>query len=215
MAFRFRLSQLLLAASVATAATASAQNFRHRAHAIPAEVAAAATGAPSNPHASASASATAGATRLPALPDGVEALTFNELFQQPIGPRGLEFSDKLRRLDGRRVRILGYMVEQSQPAPHCLLLSPRPVELHEDEWGFSEDLPATTIHAFVSADSPALVPFTPGPLLLTGTLSIGNRAEADQRISTVRLQLDAPAAALPSTASTPVATAPVPDAAKR
>jgi hypothetical protein len=49
---------------------------------------------------------------------------------------------------------------------------------------------------------------TPGLLLLTGTLSIGNRTEADGRISTVRLQLDPPTneqrQALHESASSPV-----------
>ena len=37
------------------------------------------------------------------------------------------------------------------------------------------------------------VPHTPGLLLLTGTLSVGNKPEPDGRISTVRLTLDQPA----------------------
>jgi len=130
---------------------------------------------------------------LPPLPAGVEELKFNEFFQQPVGPRGLEYTEKLRHLNGRRVRVLGYMAEQSRPAPRCLLLAPIPVKLHEDEWGFCEDLPATVLHVFVDPSGPETVPYTPGLLLLTGTLSVGNRVEPDQRVSTVRLQLDPPA----------------------
>jgi hypothetical protein len=36
------------------------------------------------------------------------------------------------------------------------------------------------------------VPYTPGLMLLTGTLSVGNRPEPDGRISLVRLELDPP-----------------------
>jgi hypothetical protein len=131
---------------------------------------------------------------LPPLPAGVEELKFSEFFQQPVGPRGLEYTEKLQRLNGHRVRVLGYMVEQSQPAPRCLLLAPIPVKLHEDEWGFCEDMPAAVVHVFVDPSASDAVPFTPGLMLLTGTLSVGNRVESDQRVSTVRLQLDPPAA---------------------
>jgi hypothetical protein len=130
---------------------------------------------------------------LPPLPAGVEELKFSEFFQQPVGPRGLEYTEKLQRLNGHRVRVLGYMVEQSQPASRCLLLAPIPVKLHEDEWGFCEDMPAAVLHVFVDPSGPEVVPFTPGLMLLTGTLSVGNRVESDQRVSTVRLQLDPPA----------------------
>jgi hypothetical protein len=48
------------------------------------------------------------------------------------------------------------------------------------------------MHVFTDASAPATVPFTPGPLLLTGTLSVGNRQEPSGRVSLVRLQLDPP-----------------------
>lgn len=152
------------------------------------------SGSPTEAERPAANAATAKPHELPPLSAGVEELKFSEFFAQPVGPRGLEYTEKLRRLNGHRVRILGYMVEQSQPAPRCLLLAPIPVKLHEDEWGFCEDLPAAVLHVFVAPGAPEVVPFTPGLLLLTGTLSVGNRVEPDQRVSTVRLQLDSPVA---------------------
>jgi len=44
---------------------------------------------------------------LPPLPSGVSELKFSEFFRQPIGPRGLEYTTKLRSLDGRRIQIPG------------------------------------------------------------------------------------------------------------
>jgi hypothetical protein len=129
---------------------------------------------------------------LPPLPPGVSELKFGEFFRWPIGPRGLEYTGKLRSLEGRRIRILGYMVRQEQPVPHRFMLAPRPVNLHEDEFGFCDDLPAAVLHVLIDASAPAEPPFTPGLLLLTGTLSVGNRTEPDGRVSTVRLQLDPP-----------------------
>lgn len=140
-------------------------------------------------------SSTASVTNgLPALPEGVTELKFNEFFVNPVGPRGLELTEKLRSMDGKRVRIAGFMAHQSLPTERCFLFSPVPVMMHEHEYGFADELPASTIHVFTSPESPAEVPFTPGVLLLTGTLSVGSRAEADGRNSLVRLQLDPPTA---------------------
>lgn len=129
---------------------------------------------------------------LPPLPPGVTELKFNEFFRQPIGPRGLEYTEKLRSLEGRRIRILGFMARQTKPVDHCFLLAPVPLTLNEIEYGHADDLPATTLHVLTTEDAPAHAPPTPGPLLLTGTLHIGNRQEADGRTSTVRLELDPP-----------------------
>jgi hypothetical protein len=129
---------------------------------------------------------------LPPLPPGVTELKFNEFFRQPIGPRGLEDTDKLRALDGQRIRILGYMVRQEQPVPRGFMIAPQPISLHEDEFGLCDDLPAALLHVFTDATAPEETPYTPGLLLLTGKLSVGNRTEIDGRISTVRLQLDPP-----------------------
>lgn len=128
---------------------------------------------------------------IPQAPEGVMDLKFGELFK-PVGPRGLEHSDRLRGLDGKRVRMLGYMVKQSRPMPWTFLLSPVPVTLHETEYGFAEDMPATVLHVFTPRNATPIVPFTPGLMLLTGTLSVGNKEEPDGRVSTVRLTLDPP-----------------------
>lgn len=134
----------------------------------------------------------AGTNALPPLPPGVTDLKFNEFFRQPIGPRGLEYTEKLRSLEGRRIRILGYMARQTKPVDRCFLLAPVPLTLNEVEYGHADDLPATTLHVFATEDAPVQTPHTPGPLLLTGKLSLGNRLEADGRTSTVRLFLDPP-----------------------
>ena len=137
-------------------------------------------------------SRTAFTNALPPLPVGVEEIRFSEFFRQPIGPRGLEYTEKLRSLEGRRIRILGYMARQTKLADRCFLFAPLPLTLNEIEYGHADDLPATTMHVFTTEDSPAQTPYTPGLMLLTGKLSLGNRQEADGRTSTVRLFLDPP-----------------------
>jgi hypothetical protein len=129
---------------------------------------------------------------LPPLPAGVTELKFNEFFVSPVGELGLTLTGKLRGLDGQRVRILGYMVRQETATPGKLLFSPLPAQINEHDSEFADDLPPSTVHVFVPARRDQPVPYTPKLLLLTGTLSVGNRTEADGRISVVRLTLDPP-----------------------
>lgn len=131
---------------------------------------------------------------LPPLPEGVTDLQFGEIYRTPVGPAGLEFTDKARQLAGQRVRMMGYMIRQSQPVPWCFLFSHAPLRLHEREYGFAEDLPASAIHVFVQKSALPIVPYTPGRLLLTGTLQLGPQQEPDGRVSHVRMLLDPPTA---------------------
>ncbi len=126
---------------------------------------------------------------LPPLPEGVTALQFGEVFLKPVGPRGLVFTDKVKSLDGRRVRILGHMVRREGAPPGTLLLTPYPVQLHDSEYGLADDLPPNTLLVTVP-DAEGEIPFTAGLLLLTGRLEIGSREEPDGRTSVVRLVLD-------------------------
>ena len=131
---------------------------------------------------------------LPPLPKGVSELKFSDFFVSPVGKRGLEVTDKLRQLDGQRVRMLGYMVHQEEPPPGRLLLAPMPAQIHEHDNGLADDLPASMVYVSVPTVRNEAVPYAPGLMLLTGVLSVGNRAEPDGRISAVRLALDPPEA---------------------
>jgi hypothetical protein len=70
---------------------------------------------------------------LPPLPAGVQDLRFGEIYQTPVGDRGLEFSEKAQTLAGHRVRLLGYMVREDLPARGRLLLAPFPFTLFTRE----------------------------------------------------------------------------------
>ena len=129
---------------------------------------------------------------IPPLPAGVTELKFRDFFVQPVGDRGLEFTDTMRKLDDQRVRILGYMAQQDQTAPGVFLFNAMPVQLNEDHYGLAEDLPAATLFVLMPKDREKIVPHTPGLMLLTGTLSVGIRGEAGGRISSVRLALEVP-----------------------
>ena len=143
-------------------------------------------------HASATTAIAPPITReIPPLPAGVTELKFSEFFVSPIGDRGLTFTEKMRSLDGERVRILGYMAQQEQPVPGLFLFSAIPVRLNEEHYGLADDLPAATMFVLMPTPRDQVVRHAPGLMLLTGTLSIGNHEEADGRISAVRLKLEA------------------------
>ncbi|MBC7366518.1 MAG: hypothetical protein H7343_06850 [Undibacterium sp.] len=128
----------------------------------------------------------------PPAPAGVTDLEFSDFFG-PIGDRGLELSAKLRALDGRPVRLVGFMVRQTLPTSGVLLLAPQPIQTDEIEYGACDDLPPQVVRVFVPLAPGTPVPLTPGPLLLAGRLELGQHSEPDGRNSFIRMHLDAPA----------------------
>jgi hypothetical protein len=130
---------------------------------------------------------------LPSLPADIAELKFRDFFVMPAGPRGLEMTPKLLALDGKRVRILGYMAQQEDPHPGFFMLTPVPVNVAEASDGMADDLlPATLFVYLPPSQANNVAAHQPGLLVLTGTLGVGNREEGDGRFSMVRLQLDAP-----------------------
>lgn len=132
---------------------------------------------------------------LPPLPDGVAELSFADFFSPVVGPRGLAYTPKFQALDGRRIRICGYMVRQQTRTPGLFLLTPLPVMTDEPEYGACDELPAATLHVLVPDRARQFVTLVPGRLVLTGRLQVGPLTTADGRLSVARLILD-PAPAL-------------------
>ncbi len=122
----------------------------------------------------------------------IPELSLGELFRRPVGPRGLEFSDRARELSGRTVRMSGYIARQAIPIPFAALLTPRPITLHEREYGLAEDLPANIVHVFFARSAQPFLLRSQSPVTLTGVLEIGPHEEADGRISQVRLRVPRP-----------------------
>jgi hypothetical protein len=118
-------------------------------------------------------------------------LRFRDLFEAPIGPRGLVISDKLRAADGHTVRITGYMVAQEDPVPGRFFLTPLPVSMSEHADGEADDLPPSTVVVVMPpAERDLALPHTRGLLALTGTLRVGREEMPDGRVAWVRLELD-------------------------
>jgi hypothetical protein len=126
-------------------------------------------------------------------PPGVADLKFREFFRLPVGTRGLEPSAKLQSLDGKRVRLIGYMADREEPAAGFFILAPLPVSIAEVEDGPADDMPASVAYVHLAGFADKTLPQLPGLLEFTGTLRVGSFEEADGRVSTVRLELDASA----------------------
>ena len=133
--------------------------------------------------------ASSSAAALPPAPEDVTDLAFAEFFG-PIGDRGLEYSDKLRGLAGRRVRLVGFMVREQERVPGLFRLAGWPIVVETQGLCSVDDTPPSTAYVIVPDAGQKLPPWRPGRLLLTGTLEVGARAEADGRNSFVRLVLD-------------------------
>ncbi len=127
----------------------------------------------------------------PPAPLGVTDIDFSDFFNPVVGDRGMELTAKLRALDGQKIRLVGFMVRQTLPTPGVLLLAPQPILVDEIEYGACDDLPPQVVRVFVPLPAGTPVPLSPGPLLLTGKLEIGQQPEPDGRNSFIRLCLDA------------------------
>lgn len=126
--------------------------------------------------------------------EALPELKFKDFFKLPVGPLGLEASDKLLSLKGKRVRIVGYMVKEEEPMPGLFLLTPVPVNIPEKEDGPSDDLPGSTLFVHMPpADADKVLAYRPGLWELDGTLELGAKEEANGRVSYTRLILDQPA----------------------
>lgn len=122
-------------------------------------------------------------------------VNFSELLEGRISDRGISVSPKAKGLDGKKVRIVGYMVRQEDAPPGRFLIAPVPVQLHDEHYGLADDLPATTIFVSTPRPNKPAPHYTPAPLTVTGVFSVGNREEPDGRISIFRIELDGPAKA--------------------
>ncbi|MGH8582032.1 MAG: hypothetical protein ACREWG_04445 [Gammaproteobacteria bacterium] len=130
--------------------------------------------------------ATAEARSLP----GVD-LHFFDFFKLPVGARGLEPTDRLLSLAGKRVKLMGYMVKEEEPFLGLFMLAPMPVSLAELADGPSDYLPPATLFVHMPGETAdKIVGYRPGTWTVAGTLELGGQEEENGRVSYVRLMLD-------------------------
>jgi hypothetical protein len=128
-------------------------------------------------------------------------LAFHELLA--AGPE-LAPSAKARALDGKRVRVVGFMAEMEEPILGAFYLVARPLRLDESGGG-TGDLPLSSILVAVPGAEGTIIPHAEGALEGTGVLEVGNRADDQGRVSNFRLRLD-PDERLALLRATPAAT---------
>lgn len=133
-------------------------------------------------------------------------LSFSDFFKMPVGRYGLEMTEKLKGLDGKKVKIRGFMVHEeccTHPgsAAHSneqdndevkgrFLLSPIPVTVNYDHYGLCDDLPPQIAYISVPEFSTTQIPFLRLPMEVTGTLHVGNHEEQDGRQAVVSISMD-------------------------
>ncbi len=128
-------------------------------------------------------------------------LSFRDIYRMPIGPVGLEPSEKLLALRGQRVHMQGYMVESEEPEAGIFLLTPMPVSLSEKDEGQADDLPATTVFVHLPPSlAQVVVPHQPEPVDVIGVLELGAREERSGRVSYLRLLAEPPSVRRTATA---------------
>jgi hypothetical protein len=136
-------------------------------------------------------------------------LRFASFFRQPVGPQGLQLGEGLLAAQGRRVRLVGYMVAQEHPAAGRFLLTPRPVRMSEHADGAADDLPPSTVTVLLDEQQrERVIAYQPGLIALTGRLEVGRGEDAAGRVSWVRLHLEPQAVAADQLAEPAVHTKP-------
>jgi hypothetical protein len=118
-------------------------------------------------------------------------LQFKDFYKLPIGPKGLEMSERLLKQNGRSMQITGYMVQQEIATPGQFMLTPRPVQMSEHADGEADDLPATLVLVKLAPDQQDwAVPHARGLIQIRGVLTAGRQEARDGRVSWVQLQLN-------------------------
>jgi hypothetical protein len=120
----------------------------------------------------------------------VKVVDLHQVFNMPVGAKGLEFDDKFKQLNNQYVQITGFIVKSDEPVPGKFLLSLRPIQLNEHADGEANDLPPSTVHVFLDpTESDSLIPYKAGFKTFRGVLNLGRFEGTDQSISWIRLQL--------------------------
>ena len=128
-------------------------------------------------------------TSLQAAAEDTPFLAFRDFFRLPIGPRGLEPTERLLSLRDQHVRVQGYMVREDEPQPGMFMLTPAPVALGELADGPADYLPAATLFVHVRGED-RIIPYRAGIWTVSGVLRLGAWTEANGQVSYVRLIVD-------------------------
>jgi hypothetical protein len=117
-------------------------------------------------------------------------LELQAFFKLPIGPKGLEVTQKVLDASGHLVRLTGFMVKNEMPLQGAFMLAPRPIQLSEHADGDANDLPASVCWVYLdNSQKNWLVPHIPGPVTVEGHFTLKRVEAPDGSISWFHLQL--------------------------
>jgi hypothetical protein len=118
------------------------------------------------------------------------AVAFRDFFES--GTSELKPTARFLALNSRRVRLTGFMAQMEEPPEGGFYLCPRPL-FADEAGGGTADLPPETVFVVVRSAHGKQIAFLPGPLDVTGTLTIHDLEDGDGQASPIRLILDGPA----------------------
>jgi hypothetical protein len=117
-------------------------------------------------------------------------LILQSFFKMPIGPKGLEVSDKVLNASGQKVQLTGYMVKTELPTPGVFMLSPRPIQMSEHADGDANDLPASVCWVYLDDHQKNwIVPHIPGLLTIEGLFTFKRIEASDGSVAWFHLYL--------------------------
>ena len=117
-------------------------------------------------------------------------LELQSFFKLPMGPKGLEVTDKVKQASGQQVRMTGFMVKNELPTHGAFMLAPRPVQLSEHADGDANDLPASVCWVYLdSSQKDWLVPYIPGPVTVEGLFMFKRLEATDGSVAWFHLHL--------------------------
>lgn len=119
--------------------------------------------------------------------EGYERLAFEELYVTPVGPKGLEHTARARELNGKPVRMEGFMVRHYHEDPALFLFAPVPAAHNQTEYILADSLPVSLVHVEMQVRPGDAPSWQPQKLTVMGRLELGARQEADGRVSHVRI----------------------------
>ncbi|MFN7928907.1 MAG: hypothetical protein U0Y68_13355 [Blastocatellia bacterium] len=119
-----------------------------------------------------------------------EPLSFYEFFAPT--PNVLQPSEKLLRLQGKQVRIVGFMAQMEDAPTGAFYLCPRPIQCDESGAGVG-DLPVASVLVIAPAMKGKKIPFIARALAVTGILEVGKSGDGETALAPIRLILAAPA----------------------
>ena len=117
-------------------------------------------------------------------------LHFGDLLQHPIGPHGLEITQKAKSIHGQNVRLRGYMVNSEEDSIGQFYFAPLPIQLSEHADGPANDLPASAVLVKLDpSQANWAISHKAGALVLEGILRIERHEDAQGTVSWFQLQL--------------------------